>query len=264
MIELHDTHVHLLAGLDDGPKTMEDAIEMCRIAYEDGTRWMAAGAHQNNHYPDVTPHVIREATEELRKHLKRLGIGIAIVPNAEVMAAHFDMEEDWVKGRLLSMNDMKKYLLVEMPDGIFVKLNETVEMYKEKYGLRVLLAHPERQAEILHGDKVIEGLIECGALVQVSAESVTNPKSKQDARVLRDWFRRGVVHVMGSDGHSPRRRLPQMGEAYHVVSRWAGQKAADRIFFTNGMKIFQGSPIKDSKPQASSKAWFTRLFPSRR
>jgi protein-tyrosine phosphatase len=262
MIPLVDIHVHLLAGLDDGPRTPEDALEMCRIAYADGTRWMCATAHQNSHYPDVTPDVIRSAARKLKEQLQSEGVNMAIVPCAEVMA-HIDMEEAWVQGNLLSIADRKQYLLVEMPDGMFVDLRATVATYAEQ-NLRVILAHPERQPEILHGNNVIEELIELGALVQVSAESVTKPKTTSDARKLRQWFRRGVVHSMGSDGHSPRRRLPRMGDAYQVVCGWAGVNVADRIFSTNGMGILQGWPIKFSKPQAPKKTWFTRLFPSGR
>ncbi len=58
-------HCHLLAGLDDGPRTEEDAVEMCRIAYADGTRIIAAGAHQNEKYPAVTPERIRVAAGRL-------------------------------------------------------------------------------------------------------------------------------------------------------------------------------------------------------
>ncbi len=262
MIPLVDIHCHLLAGLDDGPKTQEDALEMCRIAYEDGTRWICATAHQNDHFPLVTPDVIRTAAAELKSRLKQEEQTIATVPCAEVMA-HIDMEEAWLKGQLLSVADRKQYLLVEMPDGMFVDLRATVEFFAEQK-LRVILAHPERQAEILHGRNVIEDLIELGALVQVSAESVTRPKSAADARILRQWFRRGIVHCMGSDGHSPKRRLPLMGDAYKEVCRWAGVSIADRVFSTNGMGILQGWPIRFSKPEKPKKAWFSRFFQSRR
>lgn len=259
---LVDVHCHLLAGLDDGPKTMEDALEMCRIAYDDGTRWIVAGAHQNDHYPLVTPEVIRTAAAELKARLQQGEQRLATVPCAEIMAS-IDMEEAWEKGQLLSVADRKQYLLVEMPDGMFVDLRATVAAFAEKK-LRVILAHPERQAEILHGNRVIEELIELGALVQVSAESVTKPKNSSDARKLRSWFRRGIVHAMGSDGHSPKRRLPQMGDAYKEVCRWAGVNTADRIFSTNGMGILQGWPIRFSKPEPPRKAWYSRFFSSHR
>ena len=261
MIPLVDIHCHLLAGLDDGPKSAEDALEMCRIAYDDGTRWICAGAHQNDHYPLVTPEVIKCAAAKLKEQLKQEEIGLATVPCAEIMA-HIDMEEAWQKDQLLSVADRKQYLLVEMPDGMFVDLRATVAAFAEQK-LRVILAHPERQAELLHGNRLIEELIELGALVQVSAESVTKPKSSTDAKILRSWFRRGIVHAMGSDGHSPRRRRPQMGDAYKEVSRWAGMSVADRIFSTNGMGIMQGWSIKFPRPEKPKKAWYSRFFSSR-
>ncbi len=67
MIPLIDIHCHLLAGLDDGPATQEEALAMCRLAYAEGTRMAAATAHQNDHWPDVTPERIRLACDILSR-----------------------------------------------------------------------------------------------------------------------------------------------------------------------------------------------------
>jgi protein-tyrosine phosphatase len=74
MIPLIDMHCHLLAGLDDGPSTQEEALEMCRLAYAEGTRMAAATAHQNEDYPEVTPPRIRSAWERLVQQLRDAGI----------------------------------------------------------------------------------------------------------------------------------------------------------------------------------------------
>jgi hypothetical protein len=55
-----------------------------------------------------------------------------------------------------------------------------------------------------------------------------------------------------------------MSDAYKEVCRWAGVNVADRIFSTNGMGILQGWQIRFSKPEAPKKAWYSRLFSSRR
>ena len=52
---LVDVHCHLCAGLDDGPRTLDEAVEMCRIAHGEGVHWIAATAHQNETWPGVTP-----------------------------------------------------------------------------------------------------------------------------------------------------------------------------------------------------------------
>ena len=85
MVPLVDTHCHLLPPLDDGPSTWEDAVAMCRMAWDDGVGAIAALAHQNDHYPDVTPSLIRETAAELARRLSKERIPLAIYPCAEVM-----------------------------------------------------------------------------------------------------------------------------------------------------------------------------------
>src|SRR5438874_2054260 len=125
MVPLVDIHCHLLAGLDDGPKTMDVALEMCAMAYEEGVRLMAAGAHQNDHYPNVTPALIHSATLLLREALRDKGIDMNVFPCAEVMA-HPETVEHWSTGKLLSVADGKQFMLLEMPHGVFVDLLPTV------------------------------------------------------------------------------------------------------------------------------------------
>src|SRR5207244_4997577 len=71
---LVDTHCHLLAGLDDGPRTPEDAVAMCRRAYDQGVRHSVALAHQNEDYPDNTPQRLRAAFAQLVADLKADGL----------------------------------------------------------------------------------------------------------------------------------------------------------------------------------------------
>src|SRR4051812_47532139 len=104
MIPLVDIHCHLLAGLDDGPPTQSDAIEMCRIAWQEGTRLAAATAHQNERYPQVTPERIRTATQQLSGALRQAQIPITVFPVAEVMACT-DLDMRWKRGDFVSIAD---------------------------------------------------------------------------------------------------------------------------------------------------------------
>src|SRR5437016_3285992 len=108
MLPLVDMHCHLLGGLDDGPRSEEEAGAMCRVAYADGTRLAAATAHQNEDWASVTPARIREATQRLRQRLTAAGIPLAVAPCAEVMV-HPELEESWARGELLSVGDRGQY-----------------------------------------------------------------------------------------------------------------------------------------------------------
>src|SRR5438874_12788102 len=97
-------HCHLLAGLDDGPGTEEDALAMCRIAWEDGVRTVAATAHQNERWRSVTPERILHAACLLVGQLNEAGIPLTILPCAEI-TAHNGLEASWRNGDLLSVAD---------------------------------------------------------------------------------------------------------------------------------------------------------------
>jgi protein-tyrosine phosphatase len=253
MIPLADIHVHLLAGLDDGPRTLADAVAMCRAASAEGVQAMAATAHQNRRWPAVTCARIMAATDELRAALECEAIPVSVYPTAEVMAEP-DTPAAWRAGRLQSVGGHGRYLLLEMPRGAFVDLLPTVSELRAD-GVRTILAHPEQEPELLHGDGLLEALIEAGSLVQVSASSITDPKTRADWAALRGWFKRGMVHLLGSDGHSPTRRPPRLAAAHLELCHWIGPLAADRIAGGNGMAILSGQRVRAPRPLAAQCTW---------
>ncbi len=253
MISLVDMHCHLLAGLDDGPKTAEEALAMCRIAYGEGTRLVAATAHQNERWAAVTPEKIRQAARQLAQRLHANGVPLTVFPCAEVMI-HPWIATSWSAGELLSVGDHGRFLLIEMPQGLYLDLRSLAEVLRSA-GVRPILAHPERHEGLLHDAGMIAELIRAGCLVQVSAGSVTEPASGADERALKGWFRRGLVHLLGSDGHSCTRRPPRMAAAYQKIRTWAGTAVADRVCSTNGMAVLQGLTPRIPEPAPRWRQW---------
>jgi protein-tyrosine phosphatase len=251
VVPLVDVHCHLLAGLDDGPRTEADALEMCRVAHAEGVRVACATCHQSERWRR-TPDEIRAATRRLAARLAEEGLDLTVLPSAEVMARP-GLEAAWRGGELLSLADAGGYLLLEMPRSVFVDLRPAVRRLAAA-GVRPVLAHPEQSPELLHEPGAVEGLIAEGCLVQVSSGNVLNPPGgRAGAAALKDWFRRGVVHLLGSDGHSPRRRPPHMADAYRQVDRWAGPAVADRVAFANGLAVARGTPLRLPPPRPRSR-----------
>lgn len=258
MAPLVDMHVHLLAGMDDGPRTADDAVCMCRLSHAEGVRFSVALAHQNESWPAVTPAGIRAATAALAARLAAERLEFTVFPTAEVMVGP-DTEAEWRAGRLMSVADRGKYLLLELPHQLYLDVRGLVKTLVAA-GVRPILAHPERTPEILHNAGTVEALIALGALVQISTGSVTAPTDARAERALRDWVRRGVVHLLGSDGHSPNRRPPKMAEAAARVRKWAGAGLAERICSAYGTAVLQGLPLSVPPPAPVRRTWFSRLW----
>src|SRR5437868_4676608 len=114
MTPFADTHVHLLAGLDDGPPTADVALAMCRMLVTEGARHATALAHQNHDYPENTADRLRGATSALTAMLAEKQIPLSVHPTGEIMLSPTTLDE-WRSGRLLSVGDHRRWLLVEMP-----------------------------------------------------------------------------------------------------------------------------------------------------
>src|SRR5262249_28462349 len=120
-------------------------------------------AHQNEDYPDNTPDRIRAAFQLLVSDLRVADVPLAVVPCAEVMVRP-ELMEAWDRGDLLSINDQGKYVLLEMPHGLTVDLAWAVAEFMGR-GVRPILAHAERCADLLHDPEAIEKLIKAGCLI---------------------------------------------------------------------------------------------------
>lgn len=178
MTPLADTHVHLLAGRDDGPETLDEAVAMCRMLVADGARHATALAHQNEHYPQNSAEQLRADAAELTKQLASRQIPLSVYPTGEVMLSA-SIVQDWQSGQLLSVGDRGQWLLVEMPHGMFVDLLPIAEALRP-LGIRPIVAHAERYPELLDDPGLTAEWIKAGCLIQVTSRA-------SPTRGIRRW-----------------------------------------------------------------------------
>ena len=255
---LADTHVHLLAGLDDGPPTEDVAVAMCRMLVAEGVGHATALAHQNTGYPDNLPECMTGVAASLAATLADQRIPLSVYPTGEVMLAPTTAEE-WAAGKLLSFGDKRQWLLVEMPHGLFVDVLPLVEAFRP-LGVRLVIAHAERYPELLDDRGLAARWIAAGCLIQVTARMIADPWDAEMDAGLKAWATGGFIHVLGSDGHSLDRRTPEMADGYRRLSGWVGNAAAERIGSVWGIGLLQGLPVNVPPPSPPRRGWFTKLF----
>lgn len=235
-----DTHCHILPGLDDGARDMETALEMARIAYQDGIRAMIATPHVDAATCLPNPETIRARTAELNEALAREGIAMTIHAGAE-HALSGDLVEQVRAGELLTMADRGTHLLVELPFGGYPSFVSEVFFSLQLAGVTPVLAHPERAAAGRTDPALIRGLAGRGALVQLNLDSLLGRDGRIVLMVATSLVRDGLAHMVASDAHDTRARPPRLSPARRALRRLGGD-AAFRALTVTGPARLLGEP----------------------
>lgn len=240
----YDLHAHILPGVDDGPQTMREAVDMARIAAQSGTRLIVATPHRK----DVTegkgiPHLRRVITD-LRRHVADQGIDIDL---ALGMENHLDetLPQDAADRRALTMNE-SRYILVEMP--FFGDISE--HPYAEgaltalqAQGLTPILAHPERIEAFQLQPALLAQFIDEGMLSQITRGSLLGHWGEPTRRFTLELLRSGMAHILSSDTHAPiPPRTPELGGALQIVADVIGKDAARAMVTDIPRAIVQDKP----------------------
>jgi protein-tyrosine phosphatase len=196
-----DLHTHILPGLDDGSRTMEDAIAMARAALEDGLRAVAATPHVRDDYPTTVDDMER-GVAALREALLQAGVPLQILTGGEVAHDRLPgLSDDEVTRFGLGGNP--DYLLVEFPyHGWPLALPQQVRELLAR-GVIPVLAHPERNADVQRDPELLRPLVLMGTLCQVTAASLDGRIGKRSRATGLALIETGLAHLVASDAHAP-------------------------------------------------------------
>jgi len=237
-----DLHCHILPGIDDGPRTREDALAMCRLAAADGCRAMVATPHQRR---GRWWNSDREAIAALAQDLQAgLGSEIRILVGGEI---HVDSEllaevEKLPDGGILPLAG-SRYLLIELDDR--GRAGEAISLVHEMAvaGWTPVLAHPEFIPWLAGDLDLTARLVALGARVQVTAMSVTGDFGKGPQADTHALIEAGLAHFVASDCHGMLRRPPGLRRAYQTIAgRW-GAEMARRLVSDNPRAVVQNKPL---------------------
>jgi protein-tyrosine phosphatase len=197
-----DLHCHLLPGLDDGARDLEDAIAMARQAQADGIAAICATPHiRADHAVCVADLPGKRA--QLAAALARAGCPVAVLAGGEVAA---DIVNDLDDARLaaVTLGAGGRWILLEpSPGPLDARLATAVDALRAR-GFGALIAHPERHLAPDLVDQLRRVIAE-GALVQATAAYFVDEPTRP---AMLDLARAGVIHVLGSDSHSSRAGRP--------------------------------------------------------
>jgi len=197
-----DMHSHLIPGVDDGSKTMEESLSLLRNFEKYGLKKIITTPHVMYEYYRNTPEIIKLGLEDLRKAAKESQIQIEIEAAAEYYMDEIFLEKVKNGEELLTFGD--KYILVET--GFINKPQMLLEIIfqLEMSGFKPILAHPERYQYLIADKKLLEELIERKLIFQVNLLSLTGFYSKPVKDFGEMLIERGAVSFLGTDCHNLR------------------------------------------------------------
>ncbi|HEY3866496.1 MAG TPA: CpsB/CapC family capsule biosynthesis tyrosine phosphatase [Solirubrobacteraceae bacterium] len=200
-----DLHTHVLPGIDDGPQTIEDSVELARAAVAAGARTLVATPHVSWTYPNE-PDTIAALVEELGEHLDAAGIPLEIRVGAELaMTRLVDMStEELLRLRLGGGN----WLLLEPPFSSTVTGLGALVLELQRQGHEILLAHPERCPAFHRNPEMLRELVNAGVLTSVTAGSLVGRFGGEVRRFALRMARERLIHNVTSDAHDTIRRPP--------------------------------------------------------
>lgn len=225
-----DLHCHLLPAIDDGATDLGMAIEMARMAVADGIHTVACSPHI---YPGLYENDaagIRVAICALQAELDARGILLQLLEGADV---HLEpgLVESVRSGRVPTLAG-SRYLLLEPPHHIAPPRLEESVFDLLLAGLVPVITHPERLTWIEDQYPVFERMVKGGAWMQVTAGSLTG----RFGRRPRYWAERmlddGLVHLLATDAHHPRRRPPLLAEGRIAAAARVGEAEAQNLVVT--------------------------------
>jgi protein-tyrosine phosphatase len=252
-----DIHSHILPGIDDGAKTLDDSVAMLRLAADSGTTDIVATPHANSEFtfdPDLIGQKIAEL-QDAAGPIPRIHRGCDFHLNLENIQDALENPTKYAINHL-------SYLLVEFSDLLIPRTTPEIFDRLLAAGLRPIVTHPERNALLHSRLDQLQCWVENGALVQVTAGSLLGGFGRAAKSVATDLMDRNLVHFIASDAHDTRHRTPVLRDAYQYVEKTWGADLAETLFTNAPRAVIAGEEIQlvDSDPAPLKKKWYRLGF----
>lgn len=233
-----DLHCHYLPALDDGVRTLEDGVALCRGLAEIGFDTVVA-----------TPHIRSAMFENRRPGLQDAYARFrgettaeAGMPHTGLGAEHFFDDVVW---ELLMQDEAVPYpgghgALVELPSDLFPARLADRFFEMNVRGVRPVLAHPERYSPLFRRTDALDPLLDVGALPLLDVMSLAGRYGRRPRRAAERMLEEGVYYAACSDSHRPT-DVPVVAEAIDRLRRLVGDSEAETLLRERPRQILNGT-----------------------
>ena len=220
-----DLHCHLLPGIDDGPEDLATALRLARHAVAAGIRTSVVTPHMHpGRYANRSAN-IRAAAANFQQSLDAAGIALKVLCSAEVRLDHEILS--WVGEEqipYLGHWQGERVMLLEFPHSHVPVGADKLVAWLLKQGIRPMIAHPERNKDILRSIDKLLPFVRLGCLLQVTAGAVAGSFGEYAQARAVDLLSRGWVTILASDAHNMEARPPELEPGRVAAAKIVGEE----------------------------------------
>ena len=241
-----DIHSHIVFGVDDGPRTREESLALLQEAFSQGVRTIVATSHRRKNMFETPEKVIMENFKEVQALAKQELPDLTILYGAEIFYTQ-DALEKLESKQIPTLNDTQ-YALIEFSTRTpYWEIRNALSKIL-LLGIKPVIAHIERYAELESNEKRVKELIDMGCYTQINSSSVLKPRLFRDKYRLfkkraQYFLSHNLVHCVASDMHNLTSRPPYMKQAFTLIKQQYGEKKAQELFMVNPQSIISNKII---------------------
>ena len=243
-----DFHNHVLPDVDDGPKTLEESINMLKHASRQGVTEIIQTVHFQHPKMDgknVEYNYLNNKINDLQIEIDKLNLKIKMHLAAEVF--YLPNLTEICMNPLVTIGN-GKYMLIEFKSNIFPTHYEK-EFYKlQLNGITPIIAHPERYRFVQNDIHIIADWINKGFIIQIDAGSLIGHFGSAIQKISQEMLKNGYLHLIGSDAHNSKKRNFCLREAYAKITLLKYNHLVV-IFKENSRKLLNGENLKSINSQ---------------
>ncbi len=233
-----DIHSHILPEVDDGPKTWDVCLAMCRMAAADGITHQVATPHANDRYHYDRPYLqgLVAHLQELAGDAPKLSLGCDFhlsYDNLQDVLAN--PERYAIEGSHYMLVELSNYSVPQQTTDCFLKLGDR--------GITAVITHPERNPILRESPQRVLEWAEQGCVIQVTASALTGFWGERVRRAAHWLFEHDAVHVLATDAHDTEKRVPILSAARDAAADLCGEDVADALVEGNPMAIISAQPL---------------------
>lgn len=237
MYKIADLHMHIVPGVDDGSRTIEESIEMLKMAKSQGVTDVFCTSH--NGYCEEDGERYLNSFNALRKAVEEANIGVRLHKGCEVLCAG-DYIDDIIYGLDIGVFQTlgnSKYVLTELYSD--TKPSEALLIIKtlKEHGYQPVIAHMERNYNIT--GRMVGLLIVSGALIQINAISLSEENDIEIKGRAKELLNNRFVHFIGSDSHRIDHRSPNIASGIQYILENVEPEYAELIISKNVERILR-------------------------